>query len=206
MRFSFTLWPFSGLRGPTGATVPATAQVPGHLTDAKERRVEEPHVDQPQCAMWPPLVRGPWRTRGSGPSHPAAYGKTTNEGPVAERTAGRSTGPDGRVRPCRSASSLGPMAFQCLIPSRPRASAFFPKKRTQGRAAFVSTSSISLVMKISRQQKQSLRQCPAFTGQLNPCARGDPGYFDIRTARRTRAIGSDRASKKARNDRLRQRH
>ncbi len=48
MRFSFTLWPFSGLRGPTGATVPATAQVPGHLTDAKERRVEEPHVDQPQ--------------------------------------------------------------------------------------------------------------------------------------------------------------
>ena len=128
MRFSFTLWPFSGLRGPTGAPVPATAQVPGHLTDAKERRVEEPHVDQPQCAMWPPLVRGPWRTRGSGPSHPAAYGKTTNEGPVAERTAGRSTGPDGRVRPCRSALSLGPMAFQCLITSRPRASAFVPKK------------------------------------------------------------------------------
>ena len=170
MRFSFTLWPFSGLRGPTGAPVPATAQVPGHLTDAKERRVEEPHVDQPQCAMWPPLVRGPWRTRGSGPSHLAAYSKTTNEGPAAERAAGRSTGPDGRVRPCRSASSLGPMAFQCLIPSRPRASAFFPKKRTQGRAAFVSTSSISLVMKISRQQKQSFRQGLPSRGQLILCS------------------------------------
>ena len=156
--------------------------------------------------MWPPLVRGPWRTRGSGPFHLAAYGKTTNEGPVAERAAGRSTGPDGRVRPCRSALFLGPMAFQCLITSRPRASAFIPKKRTQGRAAFVSTSSISLVTKISRQQKQSLRQCPAFRRHLNPCARGDPGCFDIRTARRTRAIGSDRASREAWNDCLRQRH
>ena len=47
MRFSFTLWPFSGLRGPTGATVPATAQVPGHLTDAVERGFQELPVDQP---------------------------------------------------------------------------------------------------------------------------------------------------------------
>lgn len=115
--------------------------------------------------------RGPPRrsaasARDSGPYHPAVCGKTTTEGSTAERSAGQSTGADGRVRPCRASpdaprprlSSQKRVGHRQLSDPGMQIQGLL-RPEIRGCAAFVSTSSISLVRHISREQRLSSGQC-----------------------------------------------
>ena len=81
-----------------------------------------------------PVAQG----RGSSRSRPAIHGKTTTARSTAGGTAPGPTAWDGFVRSSRSALPCGPMAFRCLITSRPEACAFVTRNRCRQRSPILS--------------------------------------------------------------------
>jgi len=92
MRFWFTAWPFCGLTRPHWGHGPLNCA--GSTSSVGRRRTAYRGTPRRSTAS----------SQGSASSLPAAHIRTTTAGSTAARTAGRRTGPDGRVRSFRASS------------------------------------------------------------------------------------------------------